>query len=243
LPVFIPKTQEEVMTMVKKWTAGLVLAAGIVGGSISSLAQEQEDLLASTTAQWWQYVNSIPISVNPLADTTGDYCMVGQRDPMWFLMGTFLTGTAMRTCTIPAGEALFFPVVNYVSFNTPGFCNQGGPMNAADLRAPAAQFIDGVTSKSVTVDGKAVKNVMRIKSEVFAITVPVDNIWQGNACSGSGSILPAGVYSPSVDDGYYALLKPLSVGNHTLHIHAENAGAGFTLDVTYNLIVTPVSLK
>jgi hypothetical protein len=53
--------------------------------------------------------------------------------------------------------------------------------------------------------------------------------------------VPAGVYSPSVDDGYYVLLKPLSVGNHTLHIHAESTG--FTLDVTYDLTVVPVQLK
>jgi hypothetical protein len=55
--------------------------------------------------------------------------------------------------------------------------------------------------------------------------------------------VPAGVYSPSVDDGYYALLKPLSLGNHTLHVHAEIPSQSFVLDVTYNLIVKPVQLK
>jgi hypothetical protein len=93
---------------------------------------------------------------------------------------------------------------------------------------------------SVKIDGKSVKNLTRVKSEVFAVTLPADNIWN-SPCGGPGTV-PAGVYSPSVDDGYYVLLKPLGVGNHALHIHAESTG-GFVLDVTYHLIVAPVQLK
>jgi hypothetical protein len=50
--------------------------------------------------------------------------MVGQRGPVWLLAGTFSGGSATRSCSIPQGEWLFFPVVNYVNFNTPN-CNQG----------------------------------------------------------------------------------------------------------------------
>jgi hypothetical protein len=229
------------MTLLKSVTASLVLAVGIVCGSTSALAREQEDLLASTTAQWWQYINSVPPAVSPLLDPSGVFCMVGQRDPMWFLTGAFFGGTATRTCTVAAGEALFFPVINYVNFNTPYICGQGGPMDAAELRAPAAAYIDGATNLSVKVDGKAVKDLMRIKSDVFAITLPADNIWN-SGCGGPGSV-PAGVYSPSIDDGYYVLLKPLSVGNHMLHIHAEVPSQKFLLDVTYDLVVVPVQVK
>ena len=229
------------MTSVKNLTTSLVLAVGIIRGSTPTLAQEQEDLLASTTAQWWQYINSIPPAVNPLLDPSGAYCMVGQRDPMWFLTGAFFGGTATRTCTVPEGEALFFPVINYVNFNTPYICGQGGPMNAAELRAPAAAYIDGATNLSVKVDGKALKDLMRIKSDVFAITLPADNI-RNSGCGGPGSV-PAGVYSPSIDDGYYVLLKPISVGNHTLHIHAEVPSQSFVLDIMYDLVVELVQLK
>jgi hypothetical protein len=79
---------------------------------------------------------------------------------------------------------------------------------------------------------------MRIKSDVFATAVAADNIFNA-PCGGPGTV-PAGIYSRSIDDGYYVLLKPLSVGNHTLHIHAES---GFTLDVVHSLIVVPVQLK
>ena len=45
------------------------------------------------------------------------------------------------------------------------------------------------------------------------------------------------------NDGFYVLLKPLPVGHHTLHFHAESP-AGVTVgNVTYNLTVVPVLLK
>ena len=53
--------------------------------------------------------------------------------------------------------------------------------------------------------------------------------------------LPAGIYSPSMDDGYHVLLSPLKAGPHTLQFHAESGT--FSQDVTYNLTVVPVSLK
>jgi hypothetical protein len=227
--------------LAKNLTAGLVLAVGMAAGTVSAGAQDESDLLASTTAQWWQYVNSIPPAANPLTDSTGAFCMVGQRDPIWFLAGTFNGApTAERTCTVPAGEALFFPVINFIEFNTPNVCGQGASLDVATLRAMAAPFIDAATNMSVKIDGKSVKNLTRVKSEVFAVTLPADNIWN-SPCGGPGTV-PAGVYSPSVDDGYYVLLKPLGVGNHALHIHAESTG-GFVLDVTYHLIVAPVQLK
>lgn len=229
------------MTMQKTLTSGLILALGIFSGSISAYAQEEPDPLASLTAQWWQYANSIPTAANPLVDPTGADCNVGQRDPVWFLTGTFFGGTANRTCAIPEGEWLFFPVINSVNFNTPGVCGQNGNLDVPALRALSAAFIDGATKLTVKVDGRAVKGLVRVKSEVFATTIPTDNIYNA-LCGGPGTV-PAGVYSPSVDDGYYVLLKPLSAGNHTVHFHAEVPSQSFVLDVTYNLVVVPVQLN
>jgi hypothetical protein len=42
----------------------------------------------------------------------------------------------------------------------------------------------------------------------------------------------------AADDGFYVLLKPLDIGPHALHFHAE--GADFTTHVTYNLTVVLV---
>jgi hypothetical protein len=65
--------------------------------------------LSDITPQWWQLMYSIPPDVNPIADTTGEHCMMGQRGPTWFLGGVISGGTAIRNCSVPAGEALFFP--------------------------------------------------------------------------------------------------------------------------------------
>jgi hypothetical protein len=48
-----------------------------------------------------------------------------------------------------------------------------------------------------------------------------------------------GTYFPSVDDGYYVMIKPLAPGSHTLHFHGTVAAFGFALDITYHLTVTP----
>jgi hypothetical protein len=121
-------------------------------------------------------------------------------------------------------------------------CGQNGKnLSVATLRATSAAFIDGATALSVTLDGNSVTNLQRIQSNVFALALPEDNVFDA-LCSSLGGV-PAGIYSPAVDDGYYVLPSPLGKGKHTLHIHAENPSAPFSLDVTYNLTVVPVSLQ
>src|SRR5262245_20854043 len=72
--------------------------------------------LREWSAEWWQFVLSIPASENPLLDDTGQKCAVGQRGPVWFLVGT-TGGPVTRACSLPEGKALFFPVLNLVDFN------------------------------------------------------------------------------------------------------------------------------
>ena len=191
------------------------------------------------SAEWWQWVLSIPASVNPLVDATGDNCMVGQRGTNWFLAGTFGGGPVTRSCDIPQGATLFFPVMNSVNFDTPGQCGQDDPLPASLYRSFAAAFIDGATNLSVALDGKPVGPMHHTVSPVFAVALPADNLFLA-ACGGD---LSAGIYSPAVDEGYYARLGPLAVGTHTLRIHAENPGSGFTLDVTYILRVVATVLQ
>jgi len=186
-------------------------------------------------AAWWQWVLSIPVDENPLLDTTGEKCMVGQRGDVWYLAGTFGAPTVIRNCTVPAGTAFFVPVINFVNIDTPNVCGQGPDrIPVSDLRAAVAPLIDGATNLSITVDGAAVNNMRRIKSGVFAVTLPDDNLFDA-PCAFAGGV-PPGVYSPAIDDGYYAQVNALSAGPHVVHFHAESSG-GFTLDVTYILDV------
>ena len=187
------------------------------------------------SAEWWQWVLSIPTSVNPLLDQTGGNCMIGQHGTTWFLAGAFTTGAVVRECDVPEGTTLFFPVINSINFDTPGQCGQGDPLPVSFYRDLSEQFVNGATNLSVTVDGDTVRPLHRTASPVFAVAVPADNLF--SFC------LPAGIYSPAVDAGIYARLNPLPIGPHTLQIQAENPGAGFKLDVTYHLNVVPVVLR
>jgi hypothetical protein len=187
------------------------------------------------SAEWWQFVLSIPAAENPLVDETGDKCSIGQRGPVWFLFGG-CGGTIRRACSIPEGTALFFPIINHVDIN---LSNQ----TAAELRAEIAP--DSVTTLSVEVDGIPLDKLdkSRVRSSVFAITAPPGGFLDPDPGPGT--------YSPVVDDGFYVMLRPLAVGNHTLHFHAEQAGVTdypfcpepFSIDVSYNLTVVPVALK
>src|SRR5215510_5277808 len=151
--------------------------------------------LKELSTEWWQWAVSIPTSANPLTDTTGTDCLVGQRGATWFLAGVLAGGTVTRTCSIPQGRMLFFPIINTVSINTPNVC---GSINesAAQLRADIAPIIDGASKLSLTVDNKEVKILLqRVKSTVFAVALPEDNVF--NAVCGGPDSVPAGIYSPA----------------------------------------------
>jgi len=136
----------------------------------------------------------------------------------------------------------FFPIANVINFNTPNVCGQdANNIPVRTLRQLSADFLAGVTTVSAELDGRRLGQVRRIRSQVFAVSAPEENIFD-TACGTSG--LPADVYSAAVDDGFYVLLPPLDSGPHTLHFRALNPDpkAGFTQDVTYHLDVKQVNV-
>lgn len=235
--------REDVMNTRMKHFMGLVGCGLMLMMPLkAALADSDSQEFRQLSAEWWQWALSIPVADNPLMDATGEKCMVGQSGSLWFLAGTFGGGPVTRNCAVPEDTVLFFPVINSVFIDTPNVCGQGPDrIPVKDLRAAVAPFIDGATNLLVEVDGTPTKKLHRIRSEVFAAALPEDNLFDG-PCASIGSSSPAGIFSPAIDDGFYVQLKPLKVGAHTLHIHAENVSAGFTLDVTYNLMVVRTKL-
>ncbi len=150
----------------------------------------------------------------------------------WFLAGTFGGGSPVeRTCTMPAGRWLFFPLVNYV------FLVTEPDETEEDARQAANEFIDNVLtdddlSMSVSVAGKEV--LRRADSPLFNATLPEDNVF-GEDESGE-AVLPAGSY-PAVADGLWVTVPPLSKGEHTIHFELRAPNAGVMQDVTYHLRV------
>jgi hypothetical protein len=202
----------------------------------------RSESLPALSAQWWQLVFSVPPADNPLLDTTGANCMVGNRGPVWFLFGNLFGGTNTRACTLPQGKTLFIPIFTQFELNTPDICGQVGPLTVAQERSLAAMAVNSASDVHITLDGVAIdKKIVRAKSPVFDATFPADNIF--NAPCGPPGV-PAGVYSPGVVDGLYVLLRPLGVGTHMLHFQAKaSVPVPFSADVTYTLNIAPVVLK
>jgi hypothetical protein len=223
----------------------------IVGVSLGLLLSHQMVYAGSVafvkklSSQWWQWALSIPTDENPLLelDTTTEKCMVGQRGDVWFLAGVFGAGSATRKCKVPEGTGLFFPIANTVFFDSPGVCQGPESIPIEELRATVADFIDGVTNIVVEIDGQPIRHIHRVgRSIVYAVALPENNVFDAPCIAAGLGDVPGGIYSPTVDDGFYVKLDPLEVGDHTLHFSAEGPD-GFSQDVTYNLTVVPVSLK
>jgi len=193
------------------------------------------------SAAWWQYVFSIPAPNNPLNDMTGQNCDLQQSSgPLFFLGGSWV-GTVKRKCTVPAGKAIFFPIINVECSSvepTPFYCN-----DEAKCRACAGAFADGIDTSTLeaTIDEVEVDALssFRVQSPVFDFTLAKDT--DKNNILG---VPPGKGKGFSVSDGYWLMLAPLSPGpgNHVIHFAgACRAGSlceGFSQDVTYELTVT-----
>ena len=186
------------------------------------------------TEEWSNWAFQFPAARSPILDPDGRFCDQGQRGKVWFLAGAFVgADPVVRTCRVPPGKALFFPIVSGLSF-PPEFPEEGDP--CLDLpevidqvRCDVSADIAPVISMSVTIDGVPV-------ADPFAYRVPSSpggfafNIPEGSILTDLG--FPAGVRFPAVADGYWLMVKPLGPGEHTIHIFAELEDGG-VLDVTW----------
>jgi hypothetical protein len=178
---------------------------------------------AEWSALWWQWVTSLPADNNPALDT-GD-CGEGQSGDVWFLAGSFFgPEPIVRECTVPAGKAFFFPIVNTAFFITEEEENEEVARQAVN------DAIDQVTSVSLKIDGKPIKHInrhYRTDSALFEIgPLPANNIFGVNE----------GTTLEGVSDGYFVMLKPLHKGKLTIHFKAET-NSEVSQDVTYILHV------
>jgi hypothetical protein len=193
--------------------------------SNSTYASAQPDLFPpsvskSLSVKWWQWLLSIPTNDSPI---NGDNpCDLKQSGPFFYLVGTFGGEAVSRTCTVPEGKAIFFPVINVIATvdeNDPAFDT------LAKTKQQAKEFIDGATDLQVSLDGTNIEvDNLRVQSQQFKVRVGEDN--QLGA--------PPGTYV-AVSDGYWVALKPLSAGEHELHF--SGSIGEFSVDVTYTLIV------
>jgi hypothetical protein len=177
---------------------------------------------------WWQWAARIKKDRNPVLDKTRAFAGEGQDGPVWFLAGN-IGGKSVRKCVVPAGKPIFFPVINGI---------ENAPPDKADekkLRAEAKAAIDRATDLEATLDGKPITGPgrFRVASGAFTVTGP-----EKAAEAPFDDIVGK---QKAISDGYWLMLRPLSVGKHTLHFKGKLKPAPgkepFDLDVTYEVTV------
>lgn len=180
------------------------------------------------SARWWKWALETPASQNPLIDETGINCAVNQTGRVWFLAGLLGSGEVTRSCTVPEGTSLFFPVANAFCVPDPGTTG-----TFEDQRACASAFIATLISMQAELDGVSIPNLSsyRALSPAFALDFPEDDIFGVHDVT----------LQPAAADGFYLTVRPLPPGTHTIHVRAEfstgEPGVTQVIDVTYNITV------
>jgi hypothetical protein len=173
---------------------------------------------AEWSRAWWEWAASFEYSESPVADRTGRHCHLGQDGPVWFLAGTYGTRRTIRTCTVPRGKYLFFPLINYVVFP-----RGDTTITCASATETARSITDQPSLLVLDLDGRQVRDLVSYRQATAT-------------CFDLGvRAKPGRRVFPTAANGYYVMLKPLSPGKHALNF------GGVLPDmlqaVTYTLIV------
>lgn len=173
---------------------------------------------AEWSRAWWQWAGSFDQSESPVADRTGALCASRQGSKVWFLAGTYGTHRTVRTCKVPRGKYLFFPLINYVVMPS-----ASATASCASMTGRAARMTEEVSALVLEVDGFRVPGLASYRQAT-------------KACFDMGERSePRARVFPSAANGYYVMLRPLNPGKHTI----EFGGAlpGMLQAVSYTLIV------
>ena len=165
---------------------------------------------------WWQWAHSFDRAESPVADKQGSRCHLKQEGAVWFLAGTYGTKRTIRTCTVPAGKYLFFPLINYVIYPREGY-----PLTCDQARKRSADLTDDPSALVLEIDGTIYEHLRvhrQSTRKCFDLAAPA-----------------GGGLAPAAADGYYIMLRPLRRGTHTINF--GGILPGMAQAVTYTLHV------
>jgi len=182
---------------------------------------------------FWRWSLHIPANENPINDTAGVECAIGQNNTnssVFYL--TFNNGgKSQRSCEVPAGKGLFLPVMQVEHSDKE---DKGATVDA--LHAGAKKDQDNVNSLNLKIGDKQYKYEdlykYRIHTEVFDVVFPNNGIFG----------VKEGGSSKAVADGFYIITEPLTKGNYTIHYSSSlicpepDPDCNFAQDITYNII-------
>ena len=206
------------MHLTRTLAAALLLAATLpaLAQSTAPLAPAKAIAGASQeewSKRWWRWALSFDDDESPVADRDGRFCSLGQSGPVWFLAGTYGTARTIRSCRVPAGKTLFFPLINYVTLQP-----EDEDESCASLKRRAARLTASPAALVLEVNGKRFNGLAahRLATQrCFRVFEDDDTLAAGN--------------------GYYVALGPLKPGRYTLNfggiLPEMSQAVTYTLDV------------
>jgi len=221
---------------------------GLMAQSVSA-QHKHGDTYAGWAAAFWTYTFGTPVLLpsgsHPAFDVGNVDCSIGQSGHVWFLneiVGLAPGGQIQRSCSIPTGTGLFFPLFNTLYLN---FASDPPLTAQACAQIAQAQIASlGTVTMHAVLDGKALqKNAIQLEqSAIFAVAMPEPTATQTNLALFVGfpaSEFPDNVATANCDVGWYGYVEPLSAGHHVLQWSFSSSTLGPLYDIRYDLTVVP----
>jgi hypothetical protein len=178
--------------------------------------------------KWWQWIQSIPLSSNPLFDLIGEHWNTSQpKSDVWFLVGIFGgVGKTFphRKIKMESGRSILIPVLNCEanSLEYPELKTH------QDIKNHVINDVNTVVKKECIVDGtKIIPTRVPSDPTIFKITIPENNAF-GFKNTGT---------TDASADGYWIFLKSLPRGIHNISFQGScefgrlNAGSDYELEI------------
>lgn len=197
-----------------KWMFLLMASAGAASAAepasvVAPAAKVAGATSAEWSTKWWQWAMSTPPGTRPYEDATGSQCAEGQQGSVWFLAGTHGDSVVNRTCTIPKGKYIFFPVINMVYYSM-----RDRHVACDAVRASASANNDHLQYAIVKIDGIVVPDVKRFRA-------------RAEGCFDAFARAPyagkPGAFAPAASDGFWIMLNPPQTGRHHISVRANYA--------------------
>jgi hypothetical protein len=180
------------------------------------------------TVEWWRWILGIPKQVNPVVDLSGEFTRMNQQNrDVLFLAGKLAEEDGSlpeRSCDVSTQKSILVPVINCEA----NLIENPELKTYKDIIKHVKSDEDTIIWAKCYLDGREIQT-QRISSDplVFEVKMVDDNIFD----VGMGGTTHASA------DGYWAFLKPLPRGNHTISFEGScemgrlHSGAVYQINV------------
>lgn len=191
------------MRRLRRLAAALLLASGVASAQTTVLLPPDAAIggrsQSSWVQRWWQWAWSFDLEISPLTDESGFHCGSRQSGDVWFLAGSFESERVIRSCVVPRGKHLFFPLLTTVVF--PQSMQE---LTCAQAIAHAASQTADPAGLVLAVDGRRYDGLVAHRQATIG-------------CFDLGAqARPPEKLSPAAANGYFVMLKPLAPGRHVV---------------------------